>query len=270
MSAIETEKNHPNIVSKEEERILKLKHVKETFFRYFRIKPEDCGKYILLTNFPSYVKYFSEKYNKPISGEMMQICTHENISIINFNMGNPNAALIMDCMLAVEPEAVLFLGKCGGTKSSKIGQFFMPVSAINMTGVRAQYDIMAEISCCPFFEITKVIDQELTAISEKYLTGSVFTTDRRIWEHCEQFKNKIKKSRAIGVDMETAVLFDIGYYNKIPNAALLLVSDLPLDKPKDEETDKMVTASFMKKHIETGINVLKNIIRNGITIHRIY
>ena len=49
----------------------------------------------------------------------MQCATAEGITIINFGMGSPGAATIMDLLTAIQPEAVLFLGKCGGLKKRK-------------------------------------------------------------------------------------------------------------------------------------------------------
>ena len=86
--------------------------------RYTGEQLESFGKFILLTNFSNYVRMFSEWTGSAITGidKPMQCCTAEGITIINFGMGSPTAATVMDLLTAIEPQAVLFLGKCGGLK----------------------------------------------------------------------------------------------------------------------------------------------------------
>ena len=105
--------------------------------RYTGEKLENFGQYILLTNFSNYVKMFSDMHNVHITGldKAMQCATAENITIINFGMGSPGAATIMDLLSAITPKAVLFLGKCGGLKKrNKIGDLILPIAAIRGEG----------------------------------------------------------------------------------------------------------------------------------------
>src|ERR1700743_2301012 len=100
--------------------------------RYTGEKLENFGEYILLTNFSNYVKIFDAWNNVPVVGEdrPMQCATSQNISIINFGMGSPGAATIMDLLSAIEPKAVLFLGKCGGLKKrNNLGDLILPIVA---------------------------------------------------------------------------------------------------------------------------------------------
>ena len=101
--------------------------------RYTKRNLEDFGEYILLTNFNKYVEIFAEKFNVPILGKdaNMISASAEGITIINFGMGSPNAAIIMDLLSAISPKACLFLGKCGGIdKKNKIGDLILPIAAI--------------------------------------------------------------------------------------------------------------------------------------------
>lgn len=84
--------------------------------RYTKRALEDFGSYILLTNFNNYVEIFAERFGVPVLGRDANMITAyaEGITIINFGMGSPNAAIIMDLLSAVQPKACLFLGKCGG------------------------------------------------------------------------------------------------------------------------------------------------------------
>ena len=89
--------------------------------RYTGEKLGNFGKYVLLTNFSYYVSLFANWNQVPVSGvdRPMQCATADNISIINFGMGSPSAATVMDLLTAIEPKAVLFLGKCGGLKKTQ-------------------------------------------------------------------------------------------------------------------------------------------------------
>src|SRR5690606_9445180 len=100
-----------------------------------------------------------------------------------------------------------------------------------------------------------------------YWTGTVYTTNRRVWEHDEECKKYLKNIRAYAIDMETATIFTVGFYNQIPTGALLLVSDSPMipEGVKTEESEKKVTANYVENHLKIGIESLKQLINNGQT-----
>ena len=93
--------------------------VKDWITRYTGVEITNFGEYILLTNFQKYVDEFASLNNVEVNGldKNMPSSTHNNITIINFGMGSPNAATVMDLLTALMPKAVLFLGKCGGLKN---------------------------------------------------------------------------------------------------------------------------------------------------------
>src|SRR5690606_21046751 len=106
--------------------------------RYTGLPLEEFGKYILLTNFSNYLELFSKWHNNaPIHGldKPMQSVTAEGITIINFGMGSPVAATIMDLLSAIKPLAVLFLGKAGALrKKNSIGDLVLPIAALRGEG----------------------------------------------------------------------------------------------------------------------------------------
>ena len=104
--------------------------------------------------------------------------------------------------------------------------------------------------------------------SHDYWTGTVYSTNRRVWEHDEEFKKYLRRIRAMAIDMETATIFITGFYNKIPAGALLLVSDQPMepDGIKTAISDKKVTEDFTGLHLRIGIDSLKEIINDGLTV----
>ena len=238
--------------------------------RYTGIKLEDFGKYILLTNFDNYVKKFAEWNNVEVMGQdrAMHSATAAGITIINFGMGSPNAATIMDCLSAIKPEACVFLGKCGGLKKKNdIGDFILPIAAIRGEGTSNDY-FPAEVPALPAFALQKAISTTIRDNNQDYWTGTVYTTNRRVWEWDEHFKEYLRKIRAMAIDMETATIFSTAFYNEIPTGAILLVSDQPMvvDGVKTEASDKVVTTSFVDLHLKIGVESLKQLINNGITV----
>src|SRR5690242_15891026 len=241
--------------------------------RYTGQALNEFGEYILLTNFDNYVKMFAEWHNVPLIGQdrAMRSATAGGITIINFGMGSPNAATIMDCLSAIKPKAALFLGKCGGLKQKNdIGDLILPIAAIRGEGTSNDY-FPPEVPALPSFALQKAISTTIRDYGVDYWTGTVYTTNRRVWEHDDNFKAYLQKIRAMAIDMETATIFSVGFYNKIPTGALLLVSDQPMipEGVKTEESDKSVTAQFVENHLRIGIDSLKQLINDGLTVRHL-
>jgi AMP nucleosidase len=238
--------------------------------RYTGLALDQFGEYILLTNFDNYVKMFAEWNNVPVVGQdkAMRCATAQGITIINFGMGSPNAATIMDCLSAIKPKACVFLGKCGGLKAkNEIGDLILPIAAIRGEGTSNDY-FPPEVPALPSFALQKAISTTIRDYNQDYWTGTCYTTNRRVWEWDEDFKNYLRKIRAQAIDMETATIFSTAFYNKIPTGALLLVSDSPMtpDGVKTEASDKVVTTSYVDLHLKVGIDSLKQLINNGMTV----
>lgn len=256
-----------------ENRGLKTKEdiVKNWLPRYTGLPLEDFGKYILLTNFSNYLELFSEWHgNAEIHGlgKPMQTVTAEGITLINFGMGSPVAATIMDLLAAIKPEAVLFLGKAGALrKKNKIGDLVLPIAAIRGEGTSADY-FPPEVPALPSFALQKAISTTVRDYGLDYWTGTVYTTNRRVWEHDKKFKKYLKQIRAMAIDMETATIFSVGFANKISTGALLLLSDEPTEPEgvKTAESDITVTKNYVETHLKIGIESLKQLIHDGLTV----
>lgn len=238
--------------------------------RYTKRPLEEFEKYILLTNFNNYVEIFAEKFNVPIVGKDANMCSASahGMTIINFGMGSPNAAIIMDLLSAIQPKACLFLGKCGGIdKKNQLGDYILPIAAIRGEGTSNDY-YPPEVPALPAFMLQRAVSTAIRNFAHDYWTGTIYTTNRRIWEHDDNFKEYLKKTRAMAVDMETATLFTCGFANHIPTGALLLVSDQPMTPEgiKTEQSDKKVTSKFVHEHVEIGIEALRMIIEEKKTV----
>lgn len=238
--------------------------------RYTGVPLKGFGDYILLTNFDHYVKLFAQWHRVPVQGKdrPMMSATAGRISIINFGMGSATAATIMDLLSAIQPKAVLFLGKCGGIKHrAEIGDLILPIAAIRGEGTSNDY-FPPEVPALPAFALQKAISTTIRDHKRDYWTGTIYTTNRRVWEHDNQFKKYLKKIRAMAVDMETATIFMCGFFNETPTGALLLVSDQPMvpEGIKTAESDHAVDVAFVTSHLKIGIDSLKQLINKGVTV----
>ena len=238
--------------------------------RYTGVPLKEFGDYILLTNFQRYVKLFAQWHRVPIHGKdkPMPSATAGRISIINFGMGSANAATVMDLLTSIKPKAVLFLGKCGGLKHrAELGSLILPIAAIRGEGTSNDY-FPPEVPALPAFALQKAISTTIRDHKRNYWTGTVYTTNRRVWEHDETFKKYLKRIRCMAVDMETATIFMTGFFNEIPTGALLLVSDQPMtpEGVKTAESDKRVDEKYVTSHLRIGIDSLKQLINKGLTV----
>src|SRR5690606_39634662 len=172
--------------------------------RYTGQNLRDFGEYILLTNFTNYVRMFAEQQGVPVNGldRAMPSATAGGITIINFGMGSPNAATIMDCLSAVKPKGCLLLGKCGGLKKKNdIGDFILPIAAIRGDGTSNDY-LPPEVPALPAFALQKAISTTIRDNSQDYWTGTVYSTNRRVWEWDEDFKQYLRTIRVMAIDID--------------------------------------------------------------------
>jgi AMP nucleosidase len=236
--------------------------------RYTGMPIDEFGDYILLTNFRNYLTSFAEKFDCDIRGENspMQAATNsDGLSIVNFGIGSPNAATIMDLLSARQPRGVLFLGKCGGLKAStEIGHFILPIAAIRGEGTSDDY-FPPEVPALPSFKLHKFVSDKIVEHGYEYRTGVVYTTNRRVWEHDKAFRDRLQQLTCIAIDMETATLFIVGHRNAIARGALLLVSDIPItpEGVKTEASDRVVTAEWANVHLQLGIDAMSELGEQG-------
>ena len=217
---------------------------------------------------------FAGLHNVEVTGRdrPMPNATAGDITIINFGMGSSNAATIMDLLSFIKPKAMLFLGKCGGLKKkNKIGDLILPIAAIRGEGTSNDY-FPPEVPALPSFNMQKAVSTTIRDYNRDYWTGTVYTTNRRVWEYDEKFKKYLRKIRTMAIDMESATLFMVGFANGIPSGALLLVSDQPMipEGVKTEDSDKTITHEYVEEHLKIGIDSLKQLINHGLTVKHLY
>lgn len=246
----------------------KLDLAKNWLPRYTGMPVDKFGDYILLTNFDYYIQRFARLFDCALYGEdrPMQAATNaDGLSIINFGIGSPNAAIIVDLLTARRPHGILFLGKCGGLKrSAEIGRLILPIAAIRGEGTSDDY-FPPQVPALPSFKLHKFVSQCIAERKLDYRTGVVYTTNRRVWEHDRSFLKQLQRMTAIAIDMETATIFIVGHANEIARGALLLVSDVPVlpDGVKTEESDARVTAEWSDVHLQIGIDAMTHLGARG-------
>jgi AMP nucleosidase len=238
--------------------------------RYTGTELDKFGKFILLTNFGHYLHLFAKRFDVSVNGldKPMPNVTHGDITLINFGMGSASAATVMDLLSAIAPKAVLYLGKCGGLKKkNKLGDLILPIAAIRGEGTSNDY-LPPEVPALPSFSLQRAVSTTIRKFNRDYWTGTVYTTNRRVWEHDEEFKKYLRKIRCMGIDMETATIFTTGFYNEIPVGALLLVSDQPMISSgiKTRESDKSVTEDYVETHLNIGIDALNELKNKGESV----
>jgi AMP nucleosidase len=247
----------------------KAEIVRDWLPRYTGRPLEAFGSYVLLSNFGAYIELFAQKFGVEVMGrdKPMLSATAEDITIVNFGMGSAMAATVMDLLSAIEPKAVLFLGKCGGFKKTKVGDFILPIAAIRGEGTSNDY-LPPEIPALPSFRLQRAVSATIVKHKLDYWTGTVYTTNRRVWEHDETFKDYLTKVRVLGIDMETATVFIVGFANHIPKGALLLVSDNPMSPEgvKTSKSDKAVNETYVRSHLEVGIDSLIELRDSGESV----
>lgn len=238
--------------------------------RYTGVPLDGFGQHILLTNFGGYLDHFASMTGGTVVGRdrPMPSCTADGITMINFGMGSANAATVMDLLSAIDPKAVLFLGKCGGLKKKNaLGDLVLPIAAVRGEGTSNDY-LLPEVPALPAFALQRAVSTMIRDLGHDYWTGTVYTTNRRVWEHDDAFKDYLRKLRCMAIDMETATVFAAGFANSIPAGALLLVSDQPMvpEGVKTEASDLKISANFVERHIGIGIEALRLIRRHGKSV----
>lgn len=245
-----------NLPSEREEKI-----AIDTLERYSGSEYKEFQPYLLLTNFPKYVQYFAESRNLPIiEGSMFKVAhsPKEKITILDFKIGSPAAALVVDLCAFLPVKAALMLGMCGGLRRQyQVGDYFVPTAAIRAEGTSDFY-FDREVPALANFLVQKMVTNVLEKEHLHYHIGITHTTNKRFWEFNEEFCHRIKVTRPQAIEMECATLFMAGYYHKLPVGALLLISDLPLDKEgiKTKKSSANVFARYTIDHVEIGVKVM--------------
>jgi AMP nucleosidase len=235
---------------------------KQTLERYSGSRPSDYQSNLLLTNFPRYVDNFANSRKVPIfEGSMFKVAhdPKEEVTILDFKIGSPAAALVIDLCSFLPIRAALLLGMCGGLRRRyQIGEYLVPVASVRGEGTSDFY-FPPQVPALANFLMQKAVTDVLEDEKTIYHIGITYTTNTRFWEFNEEFKTALKLSKAQAIEMECATLFAASYKKRVTLGALLLISDLPLARMgmKTKTSSEFVYGRYMPDHIEKGVRILK-------------
>lgn len=246
-------------IDKHEEQV-----ARDTLERYSGSPVENFQSYLLLTNFPKYVQQFAETRGLAIiEGSMFKVAhsPEEDISILDFKIGSPAAALVVDLCAFLPIKAALLLGMCGGLrKHYHVGDYFVPVAGIRGEGTSDFY-FPKEIPALANFMVQKIVTNHLDKHDIPYHIGITHTMNKRFWEFNKDFKERLQATRPQAIEMECATLFMASYRYKLPLGALLLISDLPFNRDgiKTKKSSAAIFAQHTHQHVEMGVKILKEL-----------
>ncbi len=244
------------------EAITEEQFARDTLERYAGCEISEFHSNLLLTNFPRYVEYFAQSRDvKIIEGSMFKVahCAKDDVSILDFKIGSPAAALVVDLCSFLPIKTSLLLGMCGGLRRRyQVGDYLVPVASIRDEGTSDFY-FPKEVPALSNFLMQKAVTEVLELQKAIYHIGITYTTNMRFWEFNEEFKSRLKATKAQAIEMECATLFSASYKRKFTLGALLLISDLPLnaDGVKTKRGSASVYERYMADHVEKGVAILK-------------
>jgi AMP nucleosidase len=244
------------------EHLTEEQFAKETLERYAGCPPEAFHSNLLLTNFPRYVDYFAKQHGaEVVEGSMFKVAhsAKEQVSILDFKIGSPAAALVVDLCSFLPIKTSMLLGMCGGLRRRyQVGDYLVPVASIRDEGTSDFY-FPKEVPALANFLMQKAVTEVMEEEKSPYHIGITYTTNMRFWEFNEEFKSRLKATKAQAIEMECATLFAASYKRKFTLGALLLISDLPLnaDGKKTRRSSASVYDQHMPDHVEKGLKALK-------------
>ncbi|MCI5051957.1 MAG: AMP nucleosidase [Simkaniaceae bacterium] len=244
------------------EEILEEDYARQTLERYSGSPWDKFQCNLMLTNFPTYVKQFAEDRNLEIhEGSMFTVChsPKEEISFIDFKIGSTAAALVVDLCSFLPIKSAILLGMCAGLRRRyEIGEYLLPIASIRGEATSDFY-FEKDVPALSNFLIQRAASEVLEKNERAYHVGITYTTNMRFWEFNEEFKEKLIKSKAQGLELECATLFAAAYRRQLTLGALLVISDMPLNKNgvKTKRSAKFVFDNFMDDHIEMGVKIIK-------------
>jgi AMP nucleosidase len=233
---------------------------------YTGTAPESFQRYVLLTNYAWYVEEFRAALPNctgPDSADRQMPAWHHEqpgragLTMVNIGVGPSNAKTITDHLAVLRPDLVLMIGHCGGLRNhQEIGDLVLATAF--MRDDRVLDDILPlSVPVVSNHTLNTLLLDELTARGLRSRMGIVFTTANRNWElNLASVTDRLRQSRAIAVDMESATVAANGFRYRIPTATLLAVSDKPLHaSPKLSSDAQAFYAASRRQHVEIAISV---------------
>jgi AMP nucleosidase len=234
---------------------------------YTGTQAELFQRYVLFTNYAWHVEEFRaarpDCVGPDAAGRQMPAWHHvlpgrAGVTMVNIGVGPSNAKTIMDHLAVLRPDLVMMIGHCAGLRNHQdIGDLVLATGY--MRDDRVLDDMLPlSVPVVPNHTLNTLLLRELTARGLRSRMGVVFTTANRNWElHLAMVEDRLRVSRAVAVDMESATVAASGFRYRVPTATLLAVSDKPLHaRPKISADAQGFYAASRRQHIEIALSVV--------------
>jgi AMP nucleosidase len=231
---------------------------------------EQFQRHVLLTNYSWHVEEFlsalPDSTGPDSDGRQMPAWHHmlpgrAGLTIVNIGVGPSNAKTITDHLAVLRPDLMLMIGHCGGLRNhQELGDLVLATAF--MRDDRVLDDVLPlSVPVVSNHTLNSLLLDELAARGLRSRMGIVFTTANRDWElQLASVADKLRTSRALAVDMESATVAANGFRYRVPTATLLAVSDKPLHaSPKLSADAQGFYAATRRQHVEIAISVAQRV-----------
>lgn len=201
------------------------------------------------------------------------------ISMVNIGVGPSNARTISDHIAVLRPDAWMMLGHCAGLrKTQTLGDYVLAHGYVRDDHILDE-ELPLWVPIPALAEVQRAIEGAVESVTgfagyglkSVMRTGTVVSTDNRNWEISghENLVKRFTQSRAIALDMESAVIAANGYRFRVPYGTLLCVSDRPLHG--EIKLPGMATNFYQRQvnqHLLIGLKAIELLRANGFeTLH---
>jgi len=237
---------------------------------YTGTSAECFQRYVLLTNYSWHVEEFlaalpdstgPDSADRQMPAWHHQLPDRAGLTMINIGVGPSNAKTITDHLAVLRPDLVLMIGHCAGLRNhQEIGDLVLATAY--MRDDRVLDDMLPlSVPIVSNYTLNRLLLDEVTARDLPSRMGIVFTTANRNWElQLSIVAERLRQSRALAVDMESATVAANGFRYRVPTATLLAVSDKPLHASPKLNTDaQQFYRATRRQHVEIAISVAEKV-----------
>jgi AMP nucleosidase len=227
-------------------------------------------RYVLLTNYDWHVSEFRAAFpdsaGPDSDGRQMPAWHHvrpgqAGLTMVNIGVGPSNAKTLTDHLAVLRPDLVLMIGHCGGLRNhQEIGDLVLATAFLRDD--RVLDDVLPlSVPVISNHTLNALLLDELNARGLRVRMGIVYTTANRNWEmQLATVAERLRLSRTVAVDMESATVAANGFRYRIPTATLLAVSDKPFHgRPKLSADAARFYAATRRQHVEIAIAVAQRV-----------
>ncbi len=149
----------------------------------------------------------------------------KKISIFGTPLGAPQAAIILERLIAMGARKILAFGCCGSLQTHlAIGHLVIPTEALSEEGTSTHYPVPAGFAVQADGQIAQKCREKCQEKNLPVLSGKVWTTDALFRET----RGKVKRYAEMGllaVEMEMSALFTVAAFRRVQLGGLMVVSD---------------------------------------------